>query len=332
MNTKITKTHWLIWGSAIIAIFIGLFFYWQHEQAFPSTDDAYVQAHVVNIAAQVTGPVDVINIKNNQSVTQGQLLFSIDNRPFKIALASASANLDQIKHNIKANEQTVAIANAALKQRQAQLVLAQKDTKRTFALVKQKLASEAEGDQAESNLKVAESAVIAAQKSLQQAIAQLGNTGPQNAGLRIAQAAVDKATLELSYCIVKAPTDGNVTQFSLRPGSMIEAGQPLFSIIASTTWWVAANYKETDLARIKPSQKATITLDLYPDHTFHGHVDSISFGSGAAFALLPPENATGNWVKVTQRFPVRVDIDDAANPKYPLRLGASATVAIDTKQ
>jgi membrane fusion protein (multidrug efflux system) len=148
--------------------------------------------------------------------------------------------------------------------------------------------------------------------------------------LRAASAQLDKATHERVRTHVTAPGSGWVTNSNLRPGSIVQAGTPAFALIEDGHWWVDANFKETDLARIKPGQPATIRLDMYSGTKLDGVVEAISAGSGASFSVLPPENATGNWVKVTQRFPVRIRITGTPDPDKPLRVGASADVSIDT--
>lgn len=151
--------------------------------------------------------------------------------------------------------------------------------------------------------------------------------------LRSAAAALTKSTHDRVKTHVIASSDGIVSNVSLRPGATVQAGTPLFAIIGSNEWWVNANFKETDLARIRLGQPATVRLDMYPTVKFDGVVDSISAGSGATFSVLPPENATGNWVKVTQRFPVRIRITNPPHdPAAPLRVGASATVTVDTQE
>lgn len=162
-----------------------------------------------------------------------------------------------------------------------------------------------------------------------QARAKVRGTAVINANLAVAKASLDQAELNLAHTNIYAPADGYLVNFSVRPGTLITADQPLFALIENQQWWVDANYKETDLARIRSGQTAKIVLASYPDHIFKGLVQSISSGSGSAFSLLPPENATGNWIKVTQRFPVKVLILDPA-PKFPLRVGATASVTIDT--
>lgn len=275
------KRYWII---ATLVVIIGIIIYWQYSKFYPSTDDAYVQANVVNVAAQINGPVDAIYVQDHQLVKKDQLLFTIDPRPFQIAVDQATAQMAK-----------------AL----AQLTTQSKDTARTLILVKQGQLPKANGDDAEGLLQA------------------------DSAQLAIAQQQLAQAELNLQYTKITAPADGYVTQFVLRKGQYVIAGNPLFALVENNQWWVDANFKETDLARVKKGQTATIKVDIYPDYTFNGIVQGISAGSGATFSLLPPENATGNWVKVTQRFPIRVNIINP-NPDHPLRMGASSTVTINT--
>ena len=168
-----------------------------------------------------------------------------------------------------------------------------------------------------------------AQAQLEQAKQELGSPGQHNARIRAAEAAVAKAELDLAHARITAPAAGLLGEIEIRPGSFAAAGQNLLPLVESGSFWVDANYKESDLALIRPGQPATVTVDMYPDRTFAGVVQSVSPASGVAFSLLPPENATGNWVKVTQRFPVKVVITDT-DPAHPLRIGASSQVTIDT--
>lgn len=313
----------------VIALIIGGYAYWLHEKHYPSTDDAYIQAHVINIAPQVDGNVSQIYIKNQQTVKKGDLLFTIDQQPFVIALRKAEANLTNTKQDIIANKQAVLAAQALLDQRQADLVNAQKNYKRITPLVKKGFYAKSAGDNATQQLAVAQQGVNAAKNQLLEAKAKLGVSGEGLADIEAAKSAVEQAKLNLSYTHVYAPADGKIAKFKLQPGQTVVAYQSLFSLVETSTWWATANMKETDLNRIKPGQKAIIHVDMYPNTVFHGVVASISPGSGSSFALLPPENASGNWVKVTQRFPVRVNIKHL-DPNFPLRIGASCSVSIDT--
>jgi len=326
---KIIKTS--IWFAVVIILFAGLFAYWEHSALYPSTNDAYVEANVVNIAAQVTGPVQKIDVKNNEMVKKGQLLFTIDPKPFQIAVSKAKSQLTLAKQQVASLEAAVQAAKDKAAEAKANLSIAEQNAPRTLKLVAAGQLAKAEGSKAQGELDSAKATYAAAQSEQQQAEQNLGQAGPNNAQYQTAKASLAQAELDLKHTKIYAPAAGQVTNFQLRTGTMVTAQQPQFALIESAHWWVDANFKETDLKRIRPGQQATIKLDIYPGVVFHGHVDSISGGSGSAFSILPPENATGNWVKVTQRFSVKVTID---NPpaKYHLRVGASSTVTIDTVQ
>ena len=327
MKTSSSKFGTL--AAAIGVLIVCLLFYWHHETYYPSTDEAYIQANIITIAPRVTGQVDKLYIKNYQYVQKGQHLFDIDPAPFKASLDQAQANLDETIQQVSATNSAVSTARSMLLERQAQLVDAQKETPRILELVKQNLYPASKGDQARSNLSVALAAVAAAQSQLQQALATLGQTGNANPNIRVAAANVEQAQLNLDYTQVTAPHNGYIANFTLRVGDPVTAYQELFALVENDMFWSDSNFKETDIARIQPNQPAIVTVDMYPGVIFHGIVSNISTGSGATFELLPPENGTGNWVKVTQRFPVRVDITDHY-AQYPLRVGASAEVTINT--
>lgn len=330
--TKTSKS--IVIGFWILLIF-GLLtaggWYYRHTTLFPSTDDAYVRAHTVQISAQVTGPVEEILVKNYQKVKKGQLLFTINAQPFQYAVNKAQANFNLSIQAMGANEAAVKAAEAQLAQAQANYNVAMKNVPRTLTLVAEQKLPEAQGVKAQGQLDVAKAQLAASQSKLQQAINNLGKHGKNNAQVLSAQAILNQAQLDLKHTHVYAPNSGYLLNVTLRPGQMVSAGKPLFVLVENQQWWVNANFKETDLARIKPNQPARIHIDIYPHHHFKGVVQQISRGSGAAFSLLPPENATGNWVKVTQRFPVKIRIENP-NANYPLRVGASATVTIDTTQ
>lgn len=314
---------------AVVAILVGIY-YWHHSIVYPSTDNAYVQANMVNLAPQITGRVDSVLVQNHQLVKAGDLLMTIDPKPFEVALAKAQAQLDLAKQQVAAKQAAVDSAQAVVVQRAAEYLNAQKDTARTFKLVKQGVFAKQMGDDAVAKLATSKATLDSAKAQLVQAQSELGAQGTDNADVRQAQAAVDQAKLDLGYTKIYAPTSGTVENFTLRVGDVVTTGGVLFALVDKSQWWVDANFKETQLKRIRPGQPAEITLDMYGDKAFKGKVESISVGSGSVFSLLPPENATGNWVKVTQRFPVRVKIIDTNNKHFPLRVGASATVTIDT--
>lgn len=269
--TRKKKLKLILSITAVLALSITGFAYWRYLEIYPSTDDAYIQAHIINIAPQISGRVQHVAVKNNDLVKQGQVLFIIDPKPYQLAVNKA----------------------------RAQLELDQKNAERLLTLSNEGRAAKAEGDEAKAKLEVS-------------------------------KANLAEAELNLQYTEVKAPAAGHITNLSLREGDIVDAGKPLFALVESVGWWVDANYKETQLTRIHPGQKAKVEIDMYPGQVFEGVVDSISHGSGAAFSLLPPENATGNWVKVTQRFTVKVKLLNS-DPERPFRVGASATVTTNTK-
>jgi membrane fusion protein, multidrug efflux system len=322
----------LIWLIVVAFIVVAVAFYWHYRERHPSTDDAYIRANIVNIAPQVNGPVNAVYVRNFQTLKAGQLLFTIDPRPFEIAQALAKAKVAVTRQKMQAAADAVKIAIQRIAQQKAQWIFASKTAARMLQLVHSGQASKQEGDAVINKESVAKAALEGAQNQLAQAKATLGQFGKNNAALRAAQSALNKAKLDLTYTRVVAPSQGKLVNFTLRVGNMLTAGETLFNIVNTKHWWAQANFKETQLMRIKTGQLAEIKLDIYPGHLFHGQVYRISPGSGAAFSLFPPENATGNWVKVTQRFPVKVMITGKPNTKYPLRVGASATVVIDTTQ
>lgn len=330
LGNKFTRI--ILWLIVIVAIVTAIILYWRHAEMYPSTDDAYVQANIVHIAPEVSGPVDQIYVKNYQNVKQGELLFTIDPRPFQIAVENAKAKLQLAQQQMSADQATVDQAESSIQANESQLVLAEQNANRMLKLVKDGQISQQEGDKIRNALKVARANLASSKQQLKQAQATLGQDGPNNANVQAAKADLASAELNLSYTKIYAPESGQLVDFELRPGNMLTANQQVFNIVEKNSWWVATNFKETQLERIKPGQTANVVLDMYPDHTFKGTVLELSPGSGSAFSILPPENASGNWVKVTQRFPVRVEISEPEHTDFPLRVGASATVTIDTTQ
>lgn len=278
------SAHFKKW--AIISFLLMSLFGWcgmtLYGHYYVSTDNAYVNANIVQIAPRVTGKVNALYVRNNQYVSKDQMLFIIDPEPMELAVNSAraalSVSLTELDNTLRTKD-------------------------RVMQLVRKKFLSRQDGDNVEANYKTAVAKV-------EQAKAQLAQT-----------------ELNLSYTLIKTPSSGWVTNMSLREGDILAANQPMFALISDQEFWIDANFKETELEAIHPGQKAEIVSDMYPHHTFHGVVESISGGAGSAFSLLPPQNATGNWVKVTQRVPVRIRVLDA-NKKFPLRIGTSVAVKI----
>jgi membrane fusion protein (multidrug efflux system) len=305
--------------------------YWRLSRLYVTTDNAYVNANRTEIAAQVSGPVRAIWVRDQQPVKYGELLFQIDPQPYQLAVDAAQAQLELANQSNSQDRAAVAAARAQVAQRTAELRNAQAEEQRAMELTKQKLISKQSAETMATGAETAAAEVNAAQANLEQAQSALGQAGAQNAAVRAAAAKLAQAQLDLTHTRITAPAGGLIANFELRPGSMVQNGVPAFTIIGDNEYWVDANFKETELRRVQVGQKARLVVDMYPDHEFKGEVQSLSGGAGQAFSLLPAQNATGNWVKVTQRVPVRVRILDPL-PNYPLRIGTTATVRVQAPE
>jgi membrane fusion protein (multidrug efflux system) len=322
----------LRWAIVLVLIVVAVVFglrYWTHGRLYISTDNAYVNAHTVEIAPQVSGAVTAVHVRDNGKVARGEPLFDIDPQPYRIALDKAEAQLALARQSVSQESAGVVAAEAEVKQREAELRNARSNVERTAQLVRQGFLSRQGGESAATQLATAQAALQAARANVEKARSALGEKGNDNAAVRAAEAAVRQAQLDLQHTRVTSPTAGSVANLNLRPGNTVQAGVPLFVVIASDEYWVDANFKETELQRIHPGQHAEIHVDMYPDQVFEGVVESVSGGSGTAFSLLPPQNATGNWVKVTQRVPVRIRVLDP-DPQHPLRIQTTASVEVRT--
>jgi membrane fusion protein (multidrug efflux system) len=323
----------LIGGPALFAVIV-LIFYLTGGR-YVSTDDAYVQAARVEVSTDVSGRIAEIDVRDNQYVHKGDVLFKLDRRSFLIAVADAQAQLAGA--NLK-----VPALQAAYRQRRADeaaarttLAYQQREFARQTQLQAEGISSLAQLDQAKNNFQSAEQQLAAAEQQSASALADLGGNPSAKAHsrpvVRQAQAALDRANLELSYTIVYAPIDGIVTKVEqIQVGDHVNAATPLFALMSGGNVWIEANFKETDLTYVRPGQHATFMVDAYPSKTFTGMVMSTSPGTGSSFSLLPPENSSGNWVKVVQRLPVRISIDNA-DASMPLAAGMSVLAEVDTE-
>ncbi len=321
-----TRSKWILLLASLAAATVGLYVFLQHEALYPSTSDAYITAHVVRIAPQISGRIIELPVKDHQAVEQGQLLLKINPQPYLIAVQRAQAELALAQQQAMAAGAGMQATGAKIKLRRAQLDNAQRSYNRDTRLLADKAVPQAQADSGRDKLREAKAALKAGQADHKRTMRVQDEA---DARIRVAKAALDQARLNLSYSTINAPTAGWLGKISVRPGNLVQAGQQLFPLVEDQTFWVNANYKETDFSRIKAGQPATISVDMYPGKTFVGVVESLSPASGSAFSLLPPENATGNWVKVTQRFPVRVRVI-TRDKNTPLRIGASCSVTIDT--
>lgn len=331
-STRRISRRWIILGVLLVATVAGVLAYWRYAEIYPATDNSYTVANVVRVAPQVSGPVLRVYVSDDDRVAAGDPLFDIDPTLYDAQLRNARAQFD-------AAASAAGTAGDALKASADNL--AEKRAALEEALTAYRAAKDAQKEEENppADLSTARKGWLDALQAYNEAQAEFDaeqdkeiTVTTPTAQLRAAAAQLDKATHERVKTHVTAPSAGWVSNVKLRPGWVVQAGTPTFAIVEDGRWWVDANFKETDLGRIRPGQPATIRLDMYPDVTLEGVVESISPGSGASFSVLPPENATGNWVKVTQRFPVRVLITSAPDSDKPLRMGASATVRVDTTQ
>jgi membrane fusion protein, multidrug efflux system len=316
----------LILFGVIIAAVAGAWYWHQGEQR-QKTDNAYINARIVQVSSLVMGQVVNVPIRENQYVHKGDILFELDRRPFEAALAENEGKLRQAEQGTRQDQSEVLAAQADTAQQRAALTNAEANLRRTTQLVKQNFMSRQAEDDAQARVNVAEAAVAAAKARVEKARAALTTKGGTTPAVRVAEAEVEKARLDLEHAVMRAPEEGWITRFDLTPGTVVTPGNPLFAIVVGHSFWVDANFKETELKGVVPGRPATIVVDMYPDHTFHGKVESLAGGTGAAFSLLPAQNANGNWVKVAQRVPVRISIADP-DPRFPLRVGATATVTV----
>lgn len=317
----------LVIALVAVALAAGAVWYWLQSGQSVSTENAYVNARVVQVSSLVMGQVVEVAVRENVLVHKSDILFALDRRPFEAALAEAEGKLRQAEQGTRADTSEVSASQADVARLNVDLANAETSLRRSQQLVQQGFLSKQALDDAQARVNSARAAVEAGVARVAKARAAISTTQGVTPAVRVAQAEVEKARLDLEHAVVRAPEDGIVTRFDLTAGTVVTPGNPLFALVVDRSFWVDANFKETQLGGVRPGLPATIVIDMYPDHTFHGHVESLAGGTGAAFSLLPPQNANGNWVKVAQRVPVKVTVDDP-DPAFPLRVGATATVDV----
>ncbi|WP_229743366.1 HlyD family secretion protein [Aliidongia dinghuensis] len=304
------------------------------DEPYVSTDDAFVRAAKESINARVSGQVVEIAVKDNQRVRKGQLLFRIDPEPYQIAIQQAEASLSNARLEIGALKTKYRQQLAELQSARDSASFYENEYNRKKVLVAAEFTSRAAYDRAETDFKVARQNIASIEQQIANTVVAL-NGDPnievdRHPTVRMAEAQLDRARLNLSYAVVLAPDDGIVTQVDdLQIGDYVNPGAALFSLLSSQRIWIEANFRETGLTHMRPGQEATIDVDAFPGRAFKAHVVSMSPGTGSDFAVLPPENATGNWVKVVQRLPVRLELDEV-DPNRPLFSGISVTARVDT--
>ncbi|UDL87053.1 HlyD family secretion protein [Mesorhizobium sp. PAMC28654] len=322
----------LLFALLPVALVVGGYYYVTGGQVM-TTDNAYIQAQSLGVSTDVSGTVSEINVHDNQVVKKGDVLFRLRPASFETALAAAQAQLGTVRNQVLTLQASYQQSQAQIDQAQADIPYYEAAFARQQDLLKTSTASKATFDSAQHDLVAARQKVSVAKAQAQAMLAQLGDASQpieKNPFYLQAQSAVDDAQRNLNDSIVKAPFDGIVTNVdALQVGKYLPASQPAFSLVSATDLWISAEPKETELTYVRPGQTATISVDTYPGTVWHGTVASISPASSSSFSLLPAQNTTGNWVKVVQRIPMRVTVDDTQD-KPPLRGGMSVVVGIDT--
>jgi len=329
--TRLLRLPLLI-AAPVLALAIALYLYLSSGR-YESTDDAYIGAARVDVSANIAGRVTDLEVHDNQPVRKGDVLFKLDAAPVNDAAAQAEATL-------AAARQAADAAGAAYRQRTVEVAAAQttlayqeRELARQRILAASGVNSQAQLDAQVQAVASAKAQVAAARQAQIGALATLGGRPDapvsENPAVREAAAALDRARLNQTYTVIRAAQDGTVTKVNqLQVGDYVNAAQPVFSLVAPKVW-IEANFKEDQLTYMRPGQPADLKIDAYPQTTLHGRVQSLSPGTGSSFSLLPAENATGNWVKVVQRLPVRISIDSPP-ADLPLHAGLSVTVKVDT--
>ena len=338
----------IVIGLAVVGLLlVGGIYYWLSTRNLESTDDAYTDGRAISIAPQVAGVVVSLDVTDNQFVKRGQPLIHIDPRQYNIDREQAEGALETAKQQYVGQQFGLEIARknfpAQLEQAQAQLANAQANLAKAqadydrqkslpkLATTQQDIdASTSAFKQAQAQVMLAEAQVMQnspVQQRIGETDAQVGQLKGQ---VEQAQARLDQANLNLSWAVVTAPQDGWITKRNVEQGNYVAPGQQIFSIVAPEVW-ITANFKESQLSDMRKGQPVEIKIDAYPKLSLRGHVESIQLGSGSKFTAFPPENATGNFVKVVQRVPVKIVIDSGLDPNIPLPLGISAEPTVTVR-
>jgi len=336
-NRRLRRTRlvrWVLMGGGILAVVIGGALYWLNTGRWVSTSDAYVEADVQMVSTDVSGIVDSIPVHEGETVKQGAVLFRLDPQKFDIALQNAQASLAQTRLNLESMKADYQAADSTVAVRQAQVKDDAVTYQRLATLVRSSAATRQQVDDALYKLEADQQGVLAAQAQAKSLLAKLGGSAgaavDQMPAWKQAQAQVKEAQRQLDHATVRAPYDGVVTQVAkLQQGMFLAAGTPAFGLVSSDDVWVQAEPKETSLTYARPGDAATVSIDAYPNRTFHGEVASVAPATDQQFSLLPAQNSSGNWVKVVQRVPVRISLN-LTKDSPPLSAGMSASVSIDT--
>jgi membrane fusion protein (multidrug efflux system) len=328
---KLTRPLLLVVVPAVAAL--AALQWYARSSRWAETDNAYVKSYLVSISAEVSGRVSEVAVRDQQRVDKGALLFRIDPVPFQLALARAQAQLAVTRTEIETLRADYRTAVLDADETAERIEFLQRQYERQRQLKDKGMSREDQFDEARSNLETAKKRLVSQRERAKSALAALAGKpdapAEQHPRFLQAQSAVDAAQLDLARTQVSAPAAGVVSNMKLQPGMHVERGVPAFALVDGGPAWIEANYKETQLTDVREGQAARFTVDAYPGVTWRARVAAIGPATGAEFAVLPPQNATGNWVKVVQRLPVRIEPEDNGK-RPPLRAGMTVTVTVDT--
>jgi multidrug efflux system membrane fusion protein len=316
----------IVIGAIVMVTYVTHLYY-----VYPRTDDAYVRANIIGVAPHVSGPIVEMPIQDNQHVTQGQLLFVVDPRPYQSAVDKAEADLALTDLQINALEDSIRAARSRESQLQAEMAYDKQYLARIEPLLSRHFVTANDVFNARSRLEAAEAAVASAHSEVSKAQNDLGQYGDINARRKAAEAALYDAKLNVEYCHVHAPFDAYVTNLNIAVGQYANEGREVLSLVDNRTWYVLANFRENFLGHIRPGMRAQVYLLSYPNKRFRGRVQGVGWalyqGNGASVEGLPQVEETLNWVRLSQRFPVRIVLEDP-DPAFPFRMGSTAVVTI----
>jgi membrane fusion protein, multidrug efflux system len=355
-NNKKRLALFLIFALLIICV-AGVLYYREYRTRYVTTDDAFVTGRIHVIASKVPGTVRAVYVEDNQFVKMDDVLLEIDDRDYDVRVREAEsarnaehAKLEEISTRVEVTKKqllelqfTVKSSRADLKLQEANLKQAGLDYKRAQVLRAKEVVPEERLEKAKTNYDVAAAQVEASREHLKQIEAALETQKAliqqtesayksQNSVVKQREEFRKAEDLKKSYTKIYAPTDGYITRKSVETGNQIQSGQPLMAVVALDDIWIIANYKETEIENVKSGQKVKIRVDTYPDQDFEGTVQSIMAGTGSVFSLFPPENATGNYVKVVQRVPIKIVLKEGTDPNHILRVGMSVEPTIITRE
>jgi membrane fusion protein (multidrug efflux system) len=326
--------RWGLLAAGPLLIALGALWLYATGGRFVDVDNAYVRANMIGVTTDVSGMVADVAVHDNQQVAAGDVLFRLDDQPFRLALDRAEADVATARNQVVGLQANWRQQQGELAVDRANVDYLEREFQRQASLVQSRAGTQQQLDRARHDLDVARQQVTVAEQAIAATVASLDGDPSkpveEYAAYKAAAAKRDQARRDLDHTVVRAPVDGVVTNVpSLQKGTYLAAATPGFSLVATQNLWIEAEPKETELTWVRPGNPVTITIDTYPSYAWHGRVESLSPASGAEFSVLPAQNTSGNWIKVVQRIPVRVSIDPQPDAP-PLRAGMSAVIDIDT--